>query len=64
MARNHQKNEIAGNSDKSFGEDRQYPVTKASESQPAIDWFKMAEQSMILSRLLANHRGRLDGTNL
>jgi flavin-binding protein dodecin len=64
MERDHQKNNIAGNSDKSFGEDNQYPVTKASESQPPIDWFKMAEQSMILSRLLANHRGRLNGTNL
>ncbi len=64
MERDHQKHNIAGNSDKSLGQDSQYPVAKASESQHPIDWFKMAEQSMILSRLLANHRGRLNGTNL
>jgi flavin-binding protein dodecin len=64
MERNHKKNEIVGNSGKSFGGDCQYPVAKASESQRPIDWLNMAEQTMILSRLLANQRGRLNGTNL
>jgi len=64
MERNHEKNEIVGTSDKSFGEDSQYPLAKASESLNTMDWFKMAEQSMILSRLLTNQRGRLNGTNL
>ena len=64
MERIHKKIEIVGNSGKSLGEDSQYPVAKASESQPPIDWFKMAEQSMLLSRLLTNHRGKLNGTNL
>ena len=64
MERIHNKNEIVGTSRKSFGEDSQYSVAKASESQGPIDWFNMAEQSMILSRLLTNQRGRLNGTNL
>ncbi len=64
MERDQQKNNIAGNSDKSFGKDSHYPVAKTSDSQSPIDWFKLAEQSMILSRLLANHRGKLNGTNL
>jgi flavin-binding protein dodecin len=64
MERNREKNEIAGTSDKSFGEDSQNPVAKASESFHPIDWFKMAEQTMILSRLFTNQRGRLNGTNL
>jgi flavin-binding protein dodecin len=64
MERIHKKTEILGNSDESFGEDSQYPVAKASESPPPIDWFKMAEQSMLLSRLLTNQRGKLNGTNL
>ncbi len=64
MERHHEKIEIVGTSDKSFDEDSQYPGAKASESLNTMVWFKMAEQSMILSRLLANHRGRLNGTSL
>ncbi len=64
MERNHKKKEIVGHSDKCFGEDSQYPGAKAGESQHYIDWFKMAEQSMILSRLLTDQRGRLNETNL
>ena len=64
MERNHHNNEMAGTSGKSPDEGGQDPMTKASESQSPVDWFKIAEQSMILSRLLTNQRGRLNRTNL
>ena len=64
MGTNYKKNEIVGTSDTSFGEVTQNAVTKASESLRHVDWFAVAEQSMILSRLLKDQRGRLNGTNL
>jgi flavin-binding protein dodecin len=64
MERTYKKNEIVGTSDKSFGEAADDSVAQAGESLRPINWLAMAEQCMILSRLLAHERGNLNGTNL
>lgn len=64
MERTYKKIEIVGISETSFGEATQNAVAKACQSLLHLDWIKLAVQSMTLSRLLANQRGRLHGTHL
>ena len=59
-----EESHIVGTSDTSFGEVTKNAVAQAGESLRHVDWFAVAEQSMILSRLLTDQRGRLNGTNL
>jgi len=64
MERTYQNIEIVDICDTRFDRASQNAVAKAGESLRQIDWFAVAEQSSILSRLLTDQRGRLNGTNL
>ena len=58
MERAYKKIEIVGSSETSFGGATQNTVAKASESLPHVDWFAVAQQCMIMSRLLTDRRGK------
>lgn len=64
MERIDQNVQIVGACDTSSAQATQNGAAKAKESLRPIDWFAVAEQSMVLSQLLAAHRGKLNGTNL
>ncbi len=58
MERADKKIESVGTSETSFGEATQNAVAQPGEPLPYVDWFAVAQQCMIMSRLLKDQRGK------
>ncbi len=57
MDRPYEKNEFAGGAETTFGETAHNAGTKPDDPLRHVDWFTLANQCMILSRLLTDRRG-------